>query len=182
MEASLIRHNFPLDADYQFSVKLLRNIVGYMTGLEFAHQLEISVDGERVFIAPVGGPEDNMMSDENMSEAADKIDERLKTRIAVKAGPRTVGVTFLRKSSAESDEPLQPFTRDHDLQNMNGIPLDRLRRHPGTVRGHRSGRYAEPSPHLCLPACIGAREEAAVRQKDPLDAGAARLSAAGHRR
>ena len=120
---ALIRHNFPLDADYQFSVKLLRNIVGYMTGLEFAHQLEISVDGERVFIAPVGGPEDNLMSDENMSEAADKIDERLKTRIPIKAGPRTVGVTFLRKSSAESDEPLQPFTRDHDLQNMNGIPL-----------------------------------------------------------
>ena len=119
----LIRHNFPLDANYQFSVKLLRNIVGYMTGLEFAHQLEISVDGERVFMAPVGGPEDNLMSDENMSEAADKIDERLKTRIPVKAGPRTVGVTFLRKSSAESDEPLQPFTRDHDLQNMNGIPL-----------------------------------------------------------
>ena len=73
----LIRHNFPLDAEYQFSVKLLRNIVGYMTGLEWPHQLEITVDGERVFIAPVGGPEDNKMSDENMSAAADKIDERL---------------------------------------------------------------------------------------------------------
>jgi mono/diheme cytochrome c family protein len=119
----LIRHNFPLDADYQVSVRLLRNIVGYMTGLEFAHQLEISVDGERVFLAPVGGPDDNRMSDENMSEAADRIDERLKTRIPVKAGPRVVGVTFLRKNSAESDEPLRPFTRDHDLQNMNGLPL-----------------------------------------------------------
>ena len=51
----LIRHNFPLDAEYDFSVKLLRNIVGYMTGLEWPHQLEITVDGERVFIAPVGG-------------------------------------------------------------------------------------------------------------------------------
>ena len=119
----LIRHNFPLDANYQFSVKLLRNIVGYMTGLEFAHQLEISVDGERVFMAPVGGPEDNKMSDENMSGAGDRIDARLTTRIPIKAGPRMVGVTFLKKSSAESDDPLQPHTRDHDLQNMNGIPL-----------------------------------------------------------
>ena len=118
----LIRHNFPLDADYQFSVKLLRNIVGYMTGLECPHQLEITVDGERVFLAPVGGPEDNKMSDENMSEAGDRIDERLKTRIPVKAGPRVVGVAFIRKNSAESDDPLQPHTRDHDLQNMNGIP------------------------------------------------------------
>ena len=129
----LIRHNFPLDAEYQFSVKLLRNIVGYMTGLEWPHQLEITVDGERVFIAPVGGAEDNKMSDENMSEAGDKIDERLKARVPIKAGPRVVGVTFLRKTSAESDEPLQPHTRDHDLQNMNGIPQDRLRRRQGTV-------------------------------------------------
>jgi len=119
----LIRHNFPLDAEYQFSVKLLRNIVGYMTGLEWPHQLEITVDGERVFIAPVGGPEDNKMSDENMSAAGDKIDERLKVRVPIKAGPRAVGVSFIRKTSAESDEPLQPHTRDHDLQNMNGIPL-----------------------------------------------------------
>ncbi|HEY3045135.1 MAG TPA: DUF1592 domain-containing protein, partial [Vicinamibacterales bacterium] len=107
----------------QFSVKLLRNIVGYMTGLEWPHQLEITVDGERVFIAPVGGPEDNKMSDENMSEAADRIDERLKSRVPIKAGPRAIGVTFIRKTSAESDEPLQAHTRDHDLQNMNGIPL-----------------------------------------------------------
>jgi mono/diheme cytochrome c family protein len=119
----LIRHNFPLDAEYDFSVKLLRNIVGYITGLEWPHQLEITVDGERAFVAPVGGPDDNKMSDENMSEAADKIDERLRSRVAIKAGPRLVGVTFVRKTAAESDEPLQPHTRDHDLQNMNGIPL-----------------------------------------------------------
>ncbi|HEY7447015.1 MAG TPA: DUF1592 domain-containing protein [Vicinamibacterales bacterium] len=120
---SLIRHTFPLDATYEFTVKLTRNIVGYITGLEFPHELEISVDGERVFLAPVGGEADNRMSDENMSAAADKIDERLKTRIPVRAGPRTVTVAFIRKNSSESDEPLQPHARDHDLQNMNGIPL-----------------------------------------------------------
>ena len=118
----LIRHNFPQDAEYDFSVFLLRNIVGYMTGLEFAHQIEISVDGERAFTAQVGGEEDNLASDENMSEAADKIDERLKTRVRIKAGPRAVGVTFVKRNHAESDEPLQPHRRDHDLQNMNGIP------------------------------------------------------------
>ena len=84
----LIRHNFPLDAEYDFSVALLRNIVGYMTGLEFPHQLEITVDGARVFLAPVGGAEDNKMSDANFSAAADAIDARLKARIPVKAGPQ----------------------------------------------------------------------------------------------
>src|SRR5215471_8127492 len=50
----LVRHNFPLDGQYDFRVFLLRNIVGYMKGLEWPHQLEITIDDERVFIAPVG--------------------------------------------------------------------------------------------------------------------------------
>ena len=64
----LIHHNFPLDAEYDFSVALLQNIVGYVTGLEWPHQLEITVDGARVFLAPVGGEEDNKMSDANLGD------------------------------------------------------------------------------------------------------------------
>jgi cytochrome c5 len=115
-------HTFPQDAEYEFSVFLLRNIVGYMIGLEFAHQLEISIDGERVFMKQVGGEEDNLASDKNMSEAANAIDARLKTRVRVKAGPRTVAITFVKRNHAESDEPLQPHERNHDLQDMNGLP------------------------------------------------------------
>jgi len=122
-----IHYNFPLDGEYDFRVFLLQNIVGYLTGLEYAHQLEISIDGQRVFLAQVGGEEDNKMSDANLGVAKDTIDARLRTRIPVKAGPRTVVVTFLRRNSAPSDEPLQPFTHDHDLQNMNGVPrIDRM--------------------------------------------------------
>jgi cytochrome c551/c552 len=119
----LIRHNFPLDADYDINVALLQNIVGYVTGLEWPHQLEVSIDGERVFLAPVGGEADNKMSDTNLGVAKDTLDARLRTRVKVQAGPHTVAVTFLRKNHSESDEPLQPFTRDLDLQNMNGVPL-----------------------------------------------------------
>ncbi len=119
----LVRHNFPLDADYDFSVGLLQNIVGYMPGLEWPHQLEITIDGVRVFLTPVGGEDDNKLSDTNLGIAKDTLDARLRKRIHVQAGPRDVGVAFIRRNSAESDEPLQPFTRDLDLQNMNGIPL-----------------------------------------------------------
>jgi hypothetical protein len=118
----LFRHNFPQDAEYEFSIVLLRNIVGYMKGLEFGHQFEVLIDGTSVFSVQVGGDADNRASDTNMSEAANKIDERLKTRVRVSAGPHMVGVTFVRRNASESDEPLQPHERDHDLQNMNGIP------------------------------------------------------------
>ncbi len=122
-----IHYNFPLDGGYDLRVFLLQNIVGYVPGLEYAHQLEISIDGQRVFLAQVGGEEDNKMSDANLGVAKDTLDARLRTRIPVKAGPRTVVVTFLRRNSAPSDEPLQPFTHDHDLQNMNGVPrIDRV--------------------------------------------------------
>ncbi|MDX1562832.1 MAG: DUF1592 domain-containing protein, partial [Gammaproteobacteria bacterium] len=118
-----IDHYFPLDAEYDFAVFLTRNIVGYMTGLEWPHELEIAIDGERVFLAPVGGEEDNLMSDRNFSEAADTIDARLRTRVFVEAGQHEVTVAFVRRNSAHSQEPLELHTRDQDLQNMNGVPL-----------------------------------------------------------
>jgi uncharacterized protein DUF1592/uncharacterized protein DUF1588/uncharacterized protein DUF1587/uncharacterized protein DUF1585/uncharacterized protein DUF1595 len=118
-----INHYFPLDAEYEFDVFLLRNIVGYMTGLEWAHELEIAVDGERVFLAQVGGEEDNAMSDKNMSAAANEIDERLRTRAFVTAGPHDVTVAFLERSAAETHEPLELHTRNLDLQDMNGLPI-----------------------------------------------------------
>jgi mono/diheme cytochrome c family protein len=119
----LIRHHFPLDAEYEFDVFLLRNIVGYMTGLEWAHELEIAVDGERIFLAQVGGEADNARSDENMSAAANEIDERLRTRAFVTAGPHDVTVAFLERSAAETHEPLELHTRNLDLQDMNGLPV-----------------------------------------------------------
>jgi hypothetical protein len=119
----LIHHNFPLDGEYGFDVFLVRNIVGYMTGLEWPHQLEIAIDGERVFLAKVGGKEDNAMSDANMSAAANAIDARLRTRVFVPAGPHDVTVAFIEKSQAETHEPLELHTRNLDLQDMNGIPV-----------------------------------------------------------
>ena len=119
----LIHHNFPLDGEYAFDVFLVRNIVGYMTGLEWPHDVEIAIDGERVFLATVGGKEDNALSDANMAAAANAIDERLRTRVTVPAGPHDVTVTFIAKSEAETHEPLELHTRNLDLQDMNGLPI-----------------------------------------------------------
>jgi hypothetical protein len=165
----LIRQNFPLDAEYDLNVVLLRNVLGYMTGLEWPHQLEISVDGERVFLAPVGGEEDNKLSDANFAAAAEAIDGRTKIRLPLKAGPHAIGATFLRKDSAESDEPLQLHTRDHDLQNMNGIPqIDHV-----DITGpfHANGSGDTPSRRrilTCHPAASAtgaAADEAACAKK-----------------
>ncbi len=119
----LIHQDFPLDGEYEFSTFLLRNIVGYMPGLEYGHQFEITVDGVRIFLAQVGGEEDNKMMDTNLGLAGNTIDARLRVRVPVKAGPHEVAVTFIEKNHSESVEPLQPFTRNLDLQDMNGVPI-----------------------------------------------------------
>jgi cytochrome c5 len=118
----LIKENFPLDAEYQINIVLLRNVLGYMKGLEWPHQIEITVDGERVFLKPVGGDDDNRESDANFAAAANMIDGRLRARLPIKAGPHEIGVAFLRKNSSETAEPLELHSYDHDLQNMNGNP------------------------------------------------------------
>jgi cytochrome c551/c552 len=117
------RHNFPQDAQYDLAVVLVQNFHGYITGLEFAHRVEIAIDGAQVFVAQVGGEEDLLASDRNMSAAALEIHERLKARVRVAAGPHDVGVTFFRRNRAQSDEPLQLHERHHDLQDMNGLPI-----------------------------------------------------------
>ena len=51
----VVNHNFPLDAEYHFSLALYRTNLEAIRGLEHPHQIEITIDGARVFIATIGG-------------------------------------------------------------------------------------------------------------------------------
>jgi hypothetical protein len=53
-----VRHYFPLDGVYTFQVKLFRTNLDAIRGLEHPSQVEIAVDGRRVFLAAVGGEAD----------------------------------------------------------------------------------------------------------------------------
>src|SRR5580698_8661305 len=119
----LIHQNFPLDGEYEFSVYMLRNIVGYMTGLEYAHQFEITVDGTRVFLSHVGGEEDNKMMDTNLGLAGNTIDARLRVRVPLKAGPHEVAVAFIAKNHSESVEPLQSCSLNLHRHAIKSIGL-----------------------------------------------------------
>ena len=49
------RHTFPLDGEYVIRVKLVETNLGTIRGLQDENQLEITVGGQRVLLAPVGG-------------------------------------------------------------------------------------------------------------------------------
>jgi Protein of unknown function (DUF1592)/Protein of unknown function (DUF1588)/Protein of unknown function (DUF1585)/Protein of unknown function (DUF1587)/Protein of unknown function (DUF1595)/Cytochrome C oxidase, cbb3-type, subunit III len=119
----LIHYNFPLDGKYTIKVVLARNTVDVIRGLEEAHQLQILVDGAPVFLASVGGTSDTEALVKNPAEARMMIESRLQARVPVKAGPRTVAVTFIQKDAAEDDYILEPFLRTTlDPVNEAGLP------------------------------------------------------------
>ena len=118
-----IERTLPLDGEYQFQVRLFRTNLGTMRGLEQPHQLEISVDGVRVHLAAFGGDKDVTNSSANPTLTGDEIDERFTARVPLKAGPRTIAVAFIEKTSAYNSRRLQSYVRSSaDTIDFSGFP------------------------------------------------------------
>jgi hypothetical protein len=106
----VVNHIFPLDAEYKFSLSLYRTNLEAIRGLEHPHQIEITVDGVRVFIATIGGDTEKGEPDSAITDRSDAVDARLQIQVPVTAGPHAVGATFVRKIG-ESTQRLRPFLR-----------------------------------------------------------------------
>ncbi len=118
-----IRRNIPLDGEYEFKVRLFRTNLGTMRGLEFPHQLEISVDGTRVHLASFGGDKDVTASSDNPTTTGDEIDGRFTVRVPMKAGPRDIAVSFLEKTHGYNSRRLQSYIRSSaDTIDFSGQP------------------------------------------------------------
>ena len=137
-----VRHQFPLDGEYVFQVRLLRTVIDTIRGLGEPHQLEISLDGEHVQLFTIGGAQpraDAFRLDDDAGEAAREAarraardaalaysmdaDAALEVRLPVKAGSRTVAVAFLRKTSAQVATIRRPLLRSNiDPADTAGPP------------------------------------------------------------
>ena len=116
------RPTLPLDGDYDIQVRFMRTNTGAMRGLEYPHQLEILVDGERVHLASFGGDTDLRALYQNPTLASDAVDARLKVRVHLNAGPHEIGTAFVEKTNAAPVERLQPFLRSSDTMDTSGFP------------------------------------------------------------
>src|SRR5262249_43547742 len=52
---AVFRHDFPLDGDYDIKVRLSRDYDSNLLGLAEPAQIEVTVDGERVYLFTIGG-------------------------------------------------------------------------------------------------------------------------------
>ncbi len=83
----------------------------------------MTIDGVPVFSETLGGPQDLHDVDVRQSEAAEEMQARfMNIRVKVKAGPHKVGVSFVQRSFAESDSPLQPIAMLPEMERAPTIP------------------------------------------------------------
>ena len=150
---TLIRHNFPADAEYD--VKLVVD-----ARPADVHQVEIAIDGQRMKLFDVGGRPASAAQDPYAPP-----EPELEVRVAIKAGPREVGIAFIEKAEVEPEALRQPFLRPYD----NQVTQPRLE--SVTITGpfaSAGGPPAEETPSrqrlfTCRPASA-AEEAACARQ------------------
>src|SRR5688572_4255625 len=159
------RHYFPVDGEYVISPRLYRETVNIIRGLELPHDLEVTLDGERLVVARFGGPADEQANYLQPTLAGDEMEKRFQKRVRVTAGLHTIGVAFLKKSSATTLELLQPFERERlDPITPVGIPeLDKV-----TVEGPFNAAATSTSPSrakvfTCRPASASEELPCATR-------------------
>ena len=112
-----VRHRFPLDGEYVFTVRLRRNIFGYVRGLRDAHRLELRLDGELAGAFSLGGDAPGEPAPESFAGLALgdpeweaytlAADDGLRLRVPVDAGTRAAGVSFV-EALVEEEGVLQP--------------------------------------------------------------------------
>ena len=98
---TLIPYTFPQDGEYEIQIRLARDRNEQVEGLKAPHDIEVLIDGERVAFATVKPPG----ADKN----AEAVDQHLKFRVPIKAGPHHVGVAFIKNPSVLIETERQPF-------------------------------------------------------------------------
>jgi mono/diheme cytochrome c family protein len=119
-----VDHHFPADGEYVFSIREFFAMgAGYVTKVDDPHVVILTIDGKRVFQQTYGGDLDQKHVDQRQAIAADEIQNRFnQIRVPVKAGVRRVGVTFIARSFAQSDSPLQPIAMLPEMERVPRIP------------------------------------------------------------
>jgi hypothetical protein len=126
-----IRHVFPVDAEYLIKVRLRRQYQDYIMGMGWPQQLDVRLDGKLLKRFTVGGRAQgrpaaaSYAGDGEPGFAGDPEwetymqsggDAGLEIRVPVEAGPRVVGVSFVRELWEPEGIP-QPLQRGRVLTN-----------------------------------------------------------------
>ncbi|MBD94987.1 MAG: hypothetical protein CL482_12125 [Acidobacteria bacterium] len=118
---TVFRYYFPVDGDYRFDMRPREGGVdgGFVGVTAEPHQLDVSLDGVRVWTGTVGGPAlEGLRGDDRIAA----ILESLRFQVPVKAGAYQVEVYFAAKTSAYVEDLFDPDLRRDPYRAGNGEP------------------------------------------------------------
>ncbi len=120
----IVDHYFPADGEYEFNIReFFFGGAGYVTKIDTTQRVLMAIDDVRVFQGTFGGKQDLKAVDQEQAIAADEMQSRFShIRVKVKAGEHRVGVTFVQRSFAQSDSPLQPIAMLPEMERVPTIP------------------------------------------------------------
>jgi len=123
----VVDHWFPVDGEYSVSAGDF-NLFAWMYNIEFENTMIVTLDGKEVYRTVLGGDKDRIALDLDQGPPMDDINRRTKDiRFTASSGPHKVGVTFLRRSFAESDDRLQHFIPGAVQDRILSIPSIEIR-------------------------------------------------------
>ena len=100
----LIEHNFPADGEYELTIGDMA-LAREVPRMEFENTVIALLDGKEFYRTTIGGEADHKAIDQRLDPAVEEINGRLrKLRFKTTAGQHKLGITFLHRSFAESDE------------------------------------------------------------------------------
>lgn len=94
-------YNFPRDGEYEFQIHLTRDRNEQVEGLNGTHELLILLDRQKEATFEVKPPKKR--NDHT------NVDANLRTRFQVTAGPKQLGITFVKKSKKLLETKRQPY-------------------------------------------------------------------------
>jgi hypothetical protein len=106
---ALVSHAFPVNGEYEITIRLARDRNEHIEGLLEPHEIELLVDGERVrlfTIEPIAVAQGVSASE---APSHENLDSHLKVRMPVSAGPHAIGVTFPKKPTLLLETARQPY-------------------------------------------------------------------------
>jgi hypothetical protein len=106
---AVVHYTFPLDGEYEIQIRLTRDRDEHVEGLSEPHDLELLLDRDRVQFFTVKPPVREAGVPETEQPSHAKVDQHLKVRVPVTAGPHVLGVAFPKKPSVLLEIPRQPY-------------------------------------------------------------------------
>lgn len=174
-----IHYDFPVDGEYTIKVRLQRQYQDYLKGIGWPQRLDVRLDGRLLKRFTVGGAAQGRPAAESWAGSGEPGfagdpewekymqvtgDSGLEVRILVEAGPRVVGVSFVREMWEPEGLP-QPLQRGRviaddqvymDYANVGSVNIGGPYRAAGTAKdtpSHRAIFVCRPAPVTEERAC-----------------------------